>query len=454
MMRILFPKLLNTVAIVLAITLWLPATQSFGKGLAMKVAAKTHRRKLQTDDPVVFNATPAKNDALFGKKEKIEYIIDLKNNYDSLENGKVGYTLTDLHNKVISQNSVDIKLDKKASKNLTLSIPGQQPGFYKVLLTINVSDYDDTIRRVVGVDPTSIKATTSKPTDFDNFWRTTIDSLEGIPMNAKVTLQPGLSKGKLNCYLVELQSWGNITVRAWYTVAKNAKPGRKMPVWLIVPGYGGIGVKAIPGNEDLAVLAFNVRGQGNSKDRINPSREGYLVTDINNRYRYIYRGAIMDVIRAVDFIATRPELDINNIVCSGGSVGGYLSIAACSLDKRIKLCSANNPVFSDYPSLVGSGNWPMKNIEDYAIQRHLPLNYLLNNLQYYDLKNFTYNLHAKSLIGISLLDPLAPPYNEYVMLGNIKAKYKLFVYPNLGHEVPPSLFSYLSSWMMDEFGLF
>ncbi|RYD91439.1 MAG: hypothetical protein EOP54_22420, partial [Sphingobacteriales bacterium] len=79
---------------------------------------------------------------------------------------------------------------------------------------------------------------------------------------------------------------------------------------------------------------------------------------------------------------------------------------------------------------------------------------LLDNMDYFDLKNFSPNLECKSLIGISLLDNLAPPYNQYTMLNTIKGEYKLFVYPNLTHEVPPSLFTYLSSWMMDEFGMF
>jgi cephalosporin-C deacetylase len=193
---------------------------------------------------------------------------------------------------------------------------------------------------------------------------------------------------------------------------------------------------------------------GNSRDKISPTEDAYVTVGIESRYKYIYRGVIMDCIRGIDYICSRKDMDADNILCSGASMGGYLSIAVSSLDKRIKLCSANNPVFCDYRSLAGSKEWPMKSIVKYTSQRHIAMDKVLNNLDYYDLKNFAPNLQCKALIGIGLLDNLAPAYNEYVMLGNLKNKYKLFVYPNLAHEVPPEIYAYLSNWMMDEFALF
>lgn len=437
--------------LVLALLTGANALHVFAKEKTISITVSKDR--LETEDEMGFEATPGKKEALFDAKEKITYKVSIQN-IDTEQSGTVGYTILSLKNEVITQNAINIKLDKKAKKEVTLTMPSQPAGFYKLNITLNVTEYDDTIRRVFGVDPKQIKSDTPKPEDFDNFWYNTKDSLSNIPMQAKVTLRPDLEKNGLNCYLVEVKSWGNVTVRGWLTLSKHLKPGQKLPVWLVVPGYGGTGVKAIYGNEDLAVLAFNVRGQGNSKDVVNPTREGYLTTNIENKYKYILRGALMDCIRAVDFICSRPELDSKNIILSGGSMGAYFTLAVCSMDKRIRICSANNPVFSDYRSLVGSADWPMHKIQEYSNERHIPMSRILNSLDYYDLKNFAGNVQCKAIIGISLLDNLAPPYNEYVMLNNLKNQYKLFVYPNLGHEVPPPLFQYLSNWMMDQFGLF
>ena len=424
--------------------------------LALLVVQSKPVAAQHVEDDIVFEASPKKKNALFDKEERVVYKVDVKNNLDTTQDGTIGYIVMDLKNKVLNKGTLDVKLKKGESKDYTLEMPSQATGFYNLHITINITEYDDTIRRVFGVNTDAIRSTTPKPSDFDKFWQSSVDSLKKIPLRTIVTLQPAMERDGLNCYLIEVQSWGNVTVRGWLTMSKKAKPGAKLPVWLVVPGYGGVGVKPIYGNNDLAVLSFNVRGQGNSKDVVNPSKDGYLTTDLNSRDKYIYRGAIMDVIRAVDFIESRAELDVKNVICSGGSMGGYLSIAACSLDKRIKICSANNPVFCDYRSLVGSKEWPMNTIQKYSTQMRIPMPLILGNLDYYDLKNFSYNLECEALIGVSLLDPLAPPFNEFVMLNNIKKKseYKLFVYPNLAHEVPPPLFKYLSQWMMDQFGMF
>lgn len=415
---------------------------------------KPRLAKTMFEDDVVFAANAQTKDALFRENEKIGYDISVRNNTNELQEGTVGYTIMDLHNKILNQGSEPIKLKTKEARGLSLHMPAQKFGVYKLNLTINVTDYDDTIRRVFGVDPKKIKSDTPKPSGFDSFWQDTRDTLAKVPMNATMTLQPQLSRNGTDCYLVEMKSYENITVRGWLTIKHDRKPKDKFPVWLVVPGYGGVGVKPIFGSNEIAVFSFNVRGQGNSKDKINPSRDGYLTTGVENRYKYIYRGAIMDCIRAVDFIFSRPELDSKNIIISGGSMGGYLAIATASLDKRIKLCSANNPVFCDYRNLIGNSDWPMSDFVKYSRARRIPMGRILNTLDYFDLKNFSPNLECYSLIGISMLDNLAPPYNEFVMLNEIKSKYKLFVYPNLGHEVPPSLFEYLSNWMIDQFGLF
>jgi len=46
---------------------------------------------------------------------------------------------------------------------------------------------------------------------------------------------------------------------------------------------------------------------------------------------------VFDVMRAVDFIATQPELDAQRIGCMGNSAGGTISFYAACVEKRIRL---------------------------------------------------------------------------------------------------------------------
>ncbi|WP_158534876.1 acetylxylan esterase [Mucilaginibacter hurinus] len=402
----------------------------------------------------LFSVVPSKKDAIFKTGDKISYKVKVHNPFDVVQEGTVSFLLTSLDNKEVAQNSVKVKFDKRSSGEYSLSVPQQkEPGFYKISIMINVTEYDDTLRKVIGINPQQIVSKNPKPADFDKFWADAATELSAVKPGFKMTEQPVMEQNGIKVYLVEMQSLNNLTIRGWLTMPKNRKEKDKLPVWVVMPGYGGTGVKPIYAQGGLAVLSLNVRGQGNSRDVIHPTYDGYLTEGIEYRDKYILRGALMDGMRGIDFVMSRPELDPKNITVSGASLGGYFSIALASLDKRVKLCSSNNPVFSDWRAL-NSSEWPMSGLIKYSKARFVPLNKLLDNLDYFDLKNFTNGLECKALIGIGLLDHLAPAYNQYAMLNNIPGPYKLFVYPDLTHEVPQSIYEYFIKWMMDEYGIF
>jgi cephalosporin-C deacetylase len=79
---------------------------------------------------------------------------------------------------------------------------------------------------------------------------------------------------------------------------------------------------------------------------------------------------------------------------------------------------------------------------------------VLDNLQYFDAKNFATNITCPVLMGIGLLDPYVPPNNSYTVYNNINAKKKLFVFKDLGHEVGNKYYNYEERWTRDYFALF
>jgi cephalosporin-C deacetylase-like acetyl esterase len=396
---------------------------------------------------------PGNKDATFKSSSVIFYNIDLKNNFKSQETGKLSCRISTMDDKIVSLTTVDVSLGGKSSKSVHMNLPSQPPGFYKVNFMINVPDYDDTTRRVFGVDITDIHSPTPKPVDFDEFWAATRLELDKVDPHFKMIEKPELSKGNDQVYLIEMQSLGNLTVRAWLTLPKDRKPNQKFPVYLALPGYGA-DQKPFHDMPDFAAIAVNVRGQGNSNDVLNINREEFLTYNILNKNKYILRGAIMDCIRAVDFICSRPEFDPKMIYSNGGSMGGYLSLITASLDNRISVCTAGNPAFSDWRSLVDHNDFPMGSIQRYARENGLSLNRILDNMDYFDLKNFTGNIKCKTLVGIGLLDNLAPPHTEMAAYNNIQAPKKIFIFPNLGHQVGDTFGNYTGKMVYDNFGIF
>lgn len=404
------------------------------------------------EDGISTVLTPGNKNAIFDSQAK--YTFEVKNPTDAPQTGTVSYLITQ-HGKKLGSGKKDVKLDKKSSAKYDFDLPAMKSGFYKVDFMVNISDYDDTTRRVFGVKPEEIKSKYAKPADFDAFWQKAKDDLTKVKPNFKVTPMPKMSTDNRKVFMIEMQSLDNYTVRGWMTVPITKDKNRKFSVLLGLPGYQ-VNLLPITGlDEDLAIITLNVRGQGNSRGPIDTRRDEFIFYRIEDKDNYVMRGVIMDCIRAVDFVYAQPYLKHDNILASGGSMGGYLALATASLDKRVNLCSAQNPILCDVNNLDGEVTWPINDIKKYVkTQPGLTFDKVLGNLNYYDGKNFASNLKCSTIMGIGLLDPYAPPYNEYGTYNVIPAKKRLLVFKDLGHEVSQVYKDLEGRWMRDAFALF
>ncbi|MEO3403859.1 acetylxylan esterase [Mucilaginibacter sp. CAU 1740] len=420
----------------------------------LHAAVKPILHKVANDEEVSTTLTPRSKDALFSNNAS--YTFDVKNTYNTVQEGKVSYRVTTPTGVLVAKDSVKVKISARGSNSYNFNIPAMKPGFYKINFMINVSDYDDTTRRVFGIRPQEIRSNHSRPADFDAFWQTAKDQLAAVKPDFKMTEKPEMEKDNRLAYLIEMRSLDNIVIRGWLTIPKAGPKGRKFSVLVGLPGYQVNLMPMFGPDEDIAVITLNVRGQGNSRDVIHTKREDYITLNVEDKNKYVMRGAIMDCIRVIDFIYSRPELDHNRIEISGGSMGGYLVAALASLDSRINIASAQNPILGDIRNLVGSAEWPIYDFKKYASEKPgLSFDKILDNLDYYDIKNFAPNIKAPILVGVGLLDHLAPPNNEFAFYNNIPAKNKkIMVFKDLGHEVPMDYVMQEGHWMRDTFGLF
>jgi cephalosporin-C deacetylase len=389
-------------------------------------------------------------------KTAANYTFSVDNNTGNPQTGKVSYIVTDQFNKKLLADSVKINLGANSTGNYDFTIPEDKPGFYKVNFMVNVTDYDDTTRRIFGIRPEEIKSSHPKPNDFDQFWEDTKSELAAVEPEYIVTERTDLEKDNRKVYLISMKSLGGFTISAWLTEPEHKNPHQTFPVLLMLPGYQATN-KPLMGKEyDMAFLGLDVRGQGLSKPGLEMRREDYIVSLLESKDNYILRGIIMDCIRAVDFIFTRPELSHDRISVTGGSMGGYLSITTAALDSRVSICAPQNPFMSDiYNMDNGAVTWPINHMKEYVkIRPGLTFDKVLNNLQYFDTKNFATKITCPVVMGIGLLDPFVPPNNSYAVYNNITAKKKIFVFKDLGHEVGDKYYNYETLYTRDYFGLF
>jgi cephalosporin-C deacetylase len=416
--------------------------------------AKVYTMEQKADEEVVTTLVAHSDDGIFNSNAS--YTFEVKNTYHTDQTGRVAYVVTTPAGKPLLRDSISVKISKNSSNNYNFTIPAMKPGFYKINFMINVSDYDDTTKRVFGIRPKEIRSNHPRPADFDGFWQTAKSQLAAVKPNYKVTEKPELEKDNRRVFLFEMKSLDDITVRGWLTIPKGSSKNRKFPVFVGLPGYQ-VDLKPMLGeDEDLAIITINVRGQGNSRDVIHPKRPDYITLNIEDKNKYVLRGAIMDCIRTIDFICSRSDLDSTRIEISGGSMGGFLAVALAGLDSRIKLVSAQNPILGDIRNLAGVAEWPVKDIKEYVADRPaLSYNKVMDNLDYFDIKNFAPGIKSSIMVGVGLLDHLAPPANSFAFYNNIPSKYATIrIYKDLGHEVPKSFLDEDGHKMRDVFGLF
>ena len=389
-------------------------------------------------------------------KNKASYTFFVKNGSNKHQSGNVTYLVTDQFNKKIVTDSVAVNIGERSSASYDFTIPAMKAGFYKINFMINVSDYDDTTRRVFGIRADEIRSAHTKPGDFDEFWDSAKKELATVKPDFKMTEMPELGDGERQVYMIQMQSIGNLTVRGWLTLPANRPKRKKFPVLLMLPGYQASNKPLLGKEYDMAFINLDVRGQGLNSQDLLMRHDDYIVSHIEDKNKYILRGIIMDCIRCVDFICSRPELNHKEIAITGGSMGGYLSITTAALDKRITFCAPQNPFMSDiYNMDHGAVTWPINHMKDYVkIRPGLTFTKVLDNLQYFDTKNFAASITCPVDMGIGLLDPFVPPNNSFAVFNNITSKKKIFVFKDLGHEVGDKYYDYETLWIHDAFALF
>jgi len=300
-----------------------------------------------------------------------------------------------------------------------MKVEGLEPGIYHATITVN----DDLARGFYfAVKPTEIVSAPDKQSDFDSYWAAAKEQLAAVPINATLTEIPAKSSAKRKVYLVEMQSIADglsgdpVTIRGYYAEPTD---GQKHPVLIHFQGYdseyrpGGDSATpwCINANWDteeganFAEFILSNRGQS-VNNRPASGRDDGIQKDFENIYgdwfayefgnkdKYYYRGAYMDCLRAIDFMASRETSDMQNLFAEGQSQGGAFTVAAAALsDYKFSAIAPAITFMGDFPDYFDIVSWPghvakscqaainknggsMTDADMYACEHYQPLYYL------------------------------------------------------------------------------
>lgn len=350
---------------------------------------------------------------------------------------------------LVSQNEYTVSAGEQT---LPLSIGDNEQGVFRYELYAN--------DQVIGgynfvVNPTQIIAPVDAQADFDQFWQTALDELATIDMEVNLIEQPDLSCEARKVYVVELKSIPDVaggepvTVRGYYYEPTGDKT---YPAIITYNGYYNEGdplwISKGSDNPEWIELNFYTRGQG--YDALNGLNTEYaydwFAYNFGERDSYYYRSAYIDVVRAIDFIASREKVQANNIFAQGQSQGGAFTIAAAALDTRLNAIAPAVQFMGDFPNYFRINSFP--GALAFANQGDMTDEEMYAFLSYFDTKNLAPRITCPVITSVSLQDNVCPLRTNLAPYNNLTVTEREIHYNNtLAHAVP-------SSWYSDYFEFF
>lgn len=386
----------------------------------------------ETNDKIALDIAVADSDYIFMAPNPVEITVNINNKNKWAVDGTLLVTLTTDDYQPLKADSLNIKIAGQDIYSKSFGLENPNPGFYRYTVQFNRNNELAKEKKFnVGFEPEKINSPIDAKEDFKAFWDNNLKELAKVAPNYKLTLVPEYSEIDYDIYLVEMRSFGNELIRGYY-----AKPKRegKHPVIVEYMGYGS---QPYPPNrwwDGFAYFVLSIRGQALNQPT---NRFGTWITyGLENKDDYYYRGAFLDVVRALDFVSSRPEIDAERIGVRGGSQGGALSFVAAALDKRVKVAAPNIPFLSDYPDYFKIVHWPKSDFDNYmAAHPDAKWDDVYNLLTYFDIKNLAQWIECPLIMGIGVQDEVCPPHINFAAYNQVKSEKRWMAFPDFGHSV-------------------
>ena len=284
--------------------------------------------------------------------------------------------------------------------------------------------------------------------EIETFWRSTLDRLAREPIEAKV--EPASEAVPYQSFIVTLRSLGGVHIRGRLALpVQGESPAKPWAVIITMPGYGGSqqGVMLSECQRGYAILQIFPRGQGDSAATA-PINGDKLTANLDRPEGAYYQGAYADVIRAIDFAASRSDLDAQRIALVGTSQGGGIALAVAALDPRVKAVVAHVPFLCDFPLAASTPGSLVKQLLDRAKRND---DAALHTLSFFDPLELSPNLHAPALLSAGGKDTTCPMATIQAVYDRLPGPKTLKVYPNLTHTSCVDFYNLSWTWLDDNF---
>ncbi|MBQ7632360.1 MAG: acetylxylan esterase [Paludibacteraceae bacterium] len=418
---------------------------------------KTQETVEPADLSLLKQSVPVTNDWVWSGKPQIT--IRVENPNKASVKVPVVVKITTDKNQEVTTITDSIEVAGNAEQDFVISTSENlEPGIYRAECLIN-SKPARTFN--FAIDPFEITSANDKPADFDQFWQVAKDQLEAIDMNAQLTEIPERSNASCKVYLVQMNSIPDgldgepVVIRGYYCEPQD---GKKHPVIFHFYGYdtqGYTGEVSCPWGSDKAEFYLSHRGQylnnrpagtnlGVAEETVNIYGDWFRY-NLGEKDSYYYRGAYMDVVQAIRFMATRESSDMTKLFAEGSSQGGALTYVAAALsDYPFTAIAANVAFMGDFADAIDIPSLAYWEINDHYYVDGVPIETSVQYLPYFDIKHMTPRISCAVLGSSGLADDVCPARLNLVPFNNLATpadKKEYIIEPLMGHSYPASWFA-------------
>ena len=286
-------------------------------------------------------------------------------------------------------------------------------------------------------DAEAIRCTVPEPENFDAFWREQREKLDKVPFNTKLT-KIDSGDPKIEAYAVTVDTGVDRPVTAYLAFPAGAAP-KSLPgyvsflswSWCDISPKGAVtwakhGVIALFASwHGLPVgqpAEFYQAEQKKFKSGYKLNRPGEWTMG------YVY----IRVMRALDYLKSRPEWNGRDLVVRGGSLAGAETAAAAALDPAVTLAFIHTPCFAEFNADL-DGRCRSIPIAGYKTSWMTPS--VRKGAGYYDLVNLAKRIKCEVYFCTGFADQVCPPSNVFAAYNNIPAGVKkvMWTNPRTGH---------------------
>jgi cephalosporin-C deacetylase len=282
--------------------------------------------------------------------------------------------------------------------------------------------------------------------DFDAFWHATLD--EARAAATPPTFQPAHPElRELEVFDVAFSGFGGQRVRAWLIVPRH----RSGPVPVVVQYIGYGGGRGLPSNSlewgaaGYATFVMDTRGQGagwvtgDTPDLdpggLEPQGPGWLTRGIMDPSRFYYRRLVTDAAMAIPAARAHAAVNAEQVVLSGASQGGGITLAAAALDRTVAAACVDVPFLCHFRRATTiTDEQPYREIRDYLATHRTRVDQVYRTLSYVDGVNMAARATAPALFSVGLMDEICPPSTVFAAYNHYAGPKEIRVWAFNGHE--------------------